>query len=640
MTRKSRPYLILRSTSGCGPRRCSSRRVRTRSARSRPPCPTPRSTPWPAAISSGRLRRPAAGGTPGATGPIVAALGSPVADLRAQAARALGLRAETSALAPLIAAAKDADPTVRLQAIIGLGRIKDAKAVPALGPVLTDSDAYLAFAARVALRRIGAWKAVAPPTEPKGRAALLAALEQQYATDAVAALKAAATDRTRPADERAKALGYLSQAHHKPVAWDGHWWGTRPTQGKPPAKSVAWEGTPLVLAAVRDALADPDVPVRLAAVSAVREEDDREALPRLRERFGVETDEAVRREIASAFGAMDDKAALPLLIAAIRHATAPESVREASLASVETIGTDAAIGALVDLLREAGLKPGAAARLVAAAGRFKARAAVPTIVAMLAHADPKVRAAAAEALGKIGDTDATPRVRPLLKDESLDVRKAAIAAVAALKDRESIPALILAAESEPTQYEATVALAAMPDIRALHVHLRGLSHRSQDVRKASVTALSAIRDEARPALERLAGRKETADLGPARASQDLRRDPPRHRVEGRRPVQVRRAPAVLRPAPGRHVEAGHVRGQAPGVEDGEGEAKGTEGEVDVNTLYASNDHKSVFAVAEVEGPEARPAPGGRRLRQLAPRLAQRPRGLQARRRPRLHRGRE
>ncbi len=356
---------------------------------------------------------------------------------------------------------------------------------------------------------------------------------------------------------------------------------------------------------LRDALADPDVPVRLAAVDAVKEANDREALPVLRHRFPIEPDEKVRREIAAVFGAMDDRAALPLLISALRHASVPESVREASLASIEAIGTDAAIAALVDLLHEPGLKPDRQARLIASLGRFKARAAVPTVVAMLSNPDPKVRAAAAEALGKIGDTSATPKVRPLLKDDSPDVRKAAIAAVAALKDRESIPALILAAESEPTRYEATIALASMPDIRSLHIHLTGLGDKSPDVRKASSSALMAIRDEARPALERLAGRKEL----PPSALPELRKiygaiQPiAEWKVVG--PFKANERPPFPLNRP--------VDTAKPIAHDGKPlawksvKADGAEGEVDVNRLYPGGDHRSVFAYAEVDSPTARPA---------------------------------
>ena len=76
-----------------------------------------------------------AGGTPEATAALVAALKSPAADVRAQAARALGERRVKEAVEPLRRpAVTDREPAVRLQAVIALGRIGDAAAVPAILP--------------------------------------------------------------------------------------------------------------------------------------------------------------------------------------------------------------------------------------------------------------------------------------------------------------------------------------------------------------------------------------------------------------------------------------------------------------------------------------------------------------------------
>src|SRR5205814_5259162 len=100
-----------------------------------------------------------AGGTPEATMPILDVLkDAKEADLRAQAARALGERAVPIAVERLVAAVDDPEATVRLQAITALGRIGDPEAAPKLVPVLASDDRFLAFAARVALRRINAWK--------------------------------------------------------------------------------------------------------------------------------------------------------------------------------------------------------------------------------------------------------------------------------------------------------------------------------------------------------------------------------------------------------------------------------------------------------------------------------------------------
>ncbi len=127
-----------------------------------------------------------AGATPEASRPLIDALRSTVADVRAQAARALGERAVSIAQDPLIALLKDPEPAVRLQAVIALGRIADRKAVFAMLPELADKDAFIAFSARQALRRIGNWPAAAKgldSPDPKVREGVLLAMEQVYSVD-------------------------------------------------------------------------------------------------------------------------------------------------------------------------------------------------------------------------------------------------------------------------------------------------------------------------------------------------------------------------------------------------------------------------------------------------------------------------
>ncbi len=125
------------------------------------------------------------------------------------------------------------------------------------------------------------------------------------------------------------------------LPWDGKWWGTQPASGKPPARTIDWSETRLVLATIRGLvkLRGIPVPLQLAAVEAIVEIKDRESLPMLRSQFSAEKDVEVRRAIALALGKMADKEALDVLIAALRDPRSPEPVRDASLEAVETIGT-------------------------------------------------------------------------------------------------------------------------------------------------------------------------------------------------------------------------------------------------------------------------------------------------------------
>jgi putative membrane-bound dehydrogenase-like protein len=455
--------------------------------------------------------------TPGTnTVALIEALDDREPDVRAQAVRALGERAVRFSEKYLVRLLNDAEPAVQLQAIIALGRIARPEAIPALLPMLGSDDRYLAFAARQALRRIGDWDVIArglDSSDAKVRLGTLSTLEMVYDREAAEALARFATEPARPVAERGKALEYLAQAHRKAPPWDGKWWGTRPTRGQPPRKTVDWEGTELVLRTIRDTLDDHLPSIRTAAVAALIETADRQSLSALRQRFAEEPDPEVKRTLAEAFGKLDDRLALPALIAAVRAPETPEPVREAALLSVETIGTDVATGALIELLDQRAVNASRQPRLIAALGNFKARPAVPTLLRSLSSPTPAVRASAAAALGKIGQLEGVDQaLQARLEDPALEVREAAITALGALGDRSAIPALVRAVDDEGTRYEALLALGALPDLRALPIYLRGLTDKSQDVRRASAEALTKIRDQAAPILDRLHERHE---LSPA-----------------------------------------------------------------------------------------------------------------------------
>ncbi|WP_435019742.1 PVC-type heme-binding CxxCH protein [Tundrisphaera sp. TA3] len=553
-----------------------------------------------------------AGGTPEADAPLMAALDDPVADVQAQAARALGERRRPGALAKLQGKANDFSPIVRLQVIIALGRIGDPAAVPTLLPILADGDRTLAFSARQALRRIGRWEAIAAglnSPDAKVRAGVLAAMESTYDVEVLKALALAVGGGDATADDRARAVQTLATVHRKTPPWDGKWWGTRPTKGRAPARSIDWEGTPVALIAARAALSDREPAVRLAAVAAAREIDDPNARPTLRVRFAVDDDAEVRREIARTLGELKDAPAVPILVAAIRDPATPEPVRDAALSGVEAIGGPKVSQALVELLSVAEVAASDArqAQVIAALGRAKAKGAVEAIGGRLASPNPGVREAAARALGAIGAADGVAeKLRPLVADPAVPVRNAAIAAVAALKDRGAIPALISAANDEPTRYEAALALAALPDPRALQVYLRGVSDRSQDLRRASARAIAAIRDKAEPTLVSLAERREL----PPSALPELRRI-----FNPLRPIAgwhwVGPFPIKERPP----VPAGQPIDLAASIAGPDGtplswkpiEGDPATGMVDLEKILPGQSEKSVFAVATFTSETARPA---------------------------------
>ena len=551
-----------------------------------------------------------AGGTPEASEPLIASLRSPWPDVRSQAARALGVRAVPIAEEPLKGLLDDPEHTVQLQAVIALGRIGASAAVEGLLPLLASSDTHLTFSTRQALRRIGDWKATAvglDSHDPKVRVGTMLTLELIYKPEAAEALARYATDPTRPDSERARALTWLAEGHRKVPPWDGKWWGTQPTRRPPPARTIDWEGTPLVLETIRKSLVDPVVAVRAAAVRAATRSDDRPSLPTLRARLATEDDLAVRLAIVRAFGTMRDQEALPLLAATVRDANAAEPVRKAALMSIEGLGGDAAVPALIDLLGHADLGVELRVRTIAAVGKLEAKVAVAPLLTALKDPEPAVRAAAVEALSRAGRVDGVAEaLRPSLNDPSIEVRNRGIAAMGRLKDREAILALLLAADADPTRFEAILALAAMPDPRAFQVYLRGLGGTSPKLREASATALTNLGEDAVPILEELARRHE---LSPSLLP------------------ELRRVFTSARPVADWHILGPFaIEAAAPVTPDvpidvtarqaGEGdepiswkpaEPVDAQGQVDLGAIFSKGDKIAVYGYAEFQSPAGRPA---------------------------------
>ena len=453
---------------------------------------------------------------PAAEEAILLAHHFPAEDVRAQVLRAAGERQSRAAVPEVVSSLGDPSPVVRLQAVIALGRIGEATTAPALVPLLIDPDRTVAFSARQALRRINAWDQLAPKspvTNPQLRAGLLAALELVEDPDAVAALRSVLADPSNPPGERAHALAAMAMVVRKAPPWDGKWWGTRPTKGSPPARSIDWAATPMILQTIEASLADPAIQVRLAALAAVVETSDRAALVTLRSRFapGIEPDPAVRSEIAAALGALKDKEAIPALVATMENSGTPEPVRNAAIGALEAIGGADAERPLVELLKPRGnsLAEPILVRVIRSVGRSRTNAAVPDLIGRSASSSAGIRGAAVASLGEIGPVAAVaPAIRAALNDSDLEVRKAALAAIGKLGDHDAVPAMVRLAIPDGTRYEAMLALSDVPDVRALGVYLPGLTDKSQAVRQASLRAMIAIREQAAPLLDQLATRHE------------------------------------------------------------------------------------------------------------------------------------
>jgi putative heme-binding domain-containing protein len=407
-------------------------------------------------------------------------------------------------------------PPNRLQAAIGMGRVLTPKWARDLVYELgVEKDPVVRYAVVQTIKRGGDWKALAPrlpldkfSTWHEGRReGLLLALAEEYDLGAVAMLQKLAGD--KDATVRRRALEALARVGHDRKPYAGTWWGTRPEQQKPPARDIAWEGTPLVREALLTGLADKEPGVRKAAVAGLLLLHDPTTLGPLGKRFDEEKDAEARADIARAVAGLQTPAAAEFLGRVLADAHHPEALRLEAVAGLEKANTAAAADHLAKVAVP-GQPEAVQVRALEALGGLKAKGARPTCEAALKSGQAPVRRAAAGALANLGDPATATALLALLSDKDTTVRVAAVQALGALKARDAVPALLRAAADPATEFDAVLALTKVPDPRALTAYLTGLRSKNADLRQASRLALGAVREQVAPALEQLVKRNEVS----------------------------------------------------------------------------------------------------------------------------------
>ena len=327
----------------------------------------------------------------------IAALNDPDADVRSQAARALGERRSRAAAARLVAALDDPQAQVRMWAAIALGRIGDVSTAPALYAALQDEDAFARFAAIQAIRAVGDWQPARQflASENAGvRHATLVALSGVYDDAAVAPLLWAATE-SPDQSLRAEAIVALADVHRRSDPYTEGWWGTQPAKGKPArTKKYDWSATARIMTTLRGALGAADPAVRAAAVEVLVEMRDVDSTPKL------------------ARLAVDAQSPLPLRIAAVNGLT--------KLAGPE------AGDALIQILADEQLPSDLVMAALQGVAGLKIESALPAVRRLLASDESEIRAQAIETLGQVHGAAASDDIVHAFADADAEVRNAAV----------------------------------------------------------------------------------------------------------------------------------------------------------------------------------------------------------------------
>jgi putative heme-binding domain-containing protein len=424
-------------------------------------------------------------------------------ELRIQAVRSAGIRADHAALPALVALLVDRDPAVRREAAIALSKLGDRAAASALYKALGDSDTFAAWSVRQAIRRLEAWDKdalVEALQDDRRREAALRLTDEAWDLTVVEAL-ATALRTSRSAAVRTLITANLAGLYRQYPEWDGSWFGTNPLALPPPRKTKNWspEGMKAVLAGLAVALSDSDRLVRAQAIRGISQAGAIGA-PLLRATLRIERDPANQAELAEALGRLGDIASVPLLSAILSDAERSESARLAALDSLARLRDRTSLQARLALIFDANTPAELVARALPDLARE--RFLPPNeLWSFFENPAPAIRAAALLSLNVNARMPAgiEQAVIDRLKDQSVEVREAAMMAAVGLRLRAAVPSLAAIARDQaaPDRASAVAALCRLPDSSALAIYLAALQERDPAVRRAGELALLAIRDQVR-----------------------------------------------------------------------------------------------------------------------------------------------
>ena len=421
---------------------------------------------------------------------LVDLLRNPDADVRIQAALALGTGARPEAAAALLEALDDPDANVRFHAIEALGKVAPASAVERLAAIAESSDFFLAFPALDALARIND-PAVAPRIVPLLRDELVGdeaaeALGQIGDEDVVAPLVAALD---RPDASASSIVDALAAIHRRYTEMFG---GGAQIEDLVRRSVSATAAKRLIDGAARTSGAS--LRHFVLVLGWLRGAAVERALTHL---LGTP---AVHHELIEAivrFGA-------PMVDVLVEQLGRDDlDTRRAAVVALGRIGDARAVPALLALLDENDREV-----LVAVAGalsRLGDRRAFEPLVRLLGHEDLSVRHAAIGALNSIGHPDMAARMRLLIGDPDPVVRESAVKIAGYFGYAPCADGLLerCTDAAEPVRAAALEHVAFLDDDRVLSALVAALERDTPRARAAAAQALAHVDSpEAAAALRR------------------------------------------------------------------------------------------------------------------------------------------
>lgn len=208
-------------------------------------------------------------------------------------------------------------------------------------------------------------------------------------------------------------------------------------------RSLARYEDPGTAGAFREALRDPDAEIRASAVQALESLKDRSSVGAIAALLRDENVE-VRRAAADALDDLPAGAARGELIAALRDPDA--EVRSSVIGALAKLKDPASVEALTAAMKDP--KPDVRARAIEALHELELPSPPPGLLEALRDPNASVRHQAAHAVGHYQDARAVPTLRTMIEDPNAEVREAAVEALAEIRTEAAIDALMSALKSK------------------------------------------------------------------------------------------------------------------------------------------------------------------------------------------------
>lgn len=472
--------------------------------------------------------------------PLLSRLADDKVEVRRAAIEQLRLIGDPRAVVPLVGAFGDNSQDVRKAAVAAVGRLGDRAAVPALLRLLGDPVADVRALAIAALGELAAVDAVdelvelvAGGGDLASRAAfalgqLARAGDPAAATQAVDALVSALAD---PARRTGATEGLRTAGAVAVPALVAHLDGRLPGDPRTAVELLASLGDARATAALVVELERGRVPVAQVVAALARTQDPRALVPVLR--LVAHDDPSIRLAAMTAVGPLlgSDPRAADAIVARLG-----DDEEEVRVLAAEYLGQVRARGAVTALVAVTGASAPERLRRAAidALGAIGDAAAVPTLVAALAEARGPAQQAAADALGAIADASSVVALTRLV--DRLGERAGrhhAVRALGAVLRQHADPAArgrleALARTAAPlTALAAIDALAALGDAAAVATLAELAERATPERQRAALRALGEVGGAGgiAPLVAALASKDDRVAASAAWGLGELARDP-------------------------------------------------------------------------------------------------------------------